>query len=95
MRKPVFGLRYNINLGVSHCFVTSDLRQRCCTIFVAKAKVVSNSIIEPPRRKTNNVVFEQVRHILGLTATKESQKLEILGLRRKGILLSEYRKQRR
>ena len=49
-------------------------------------------IFEPSRGKTNNVVSEQVRHKSGCTST---EKLEIADLSRRGIVLSEYRKQRR
>ena len=44
---------------------------------------------EPPHEKTNNVVFEQIRHKPGSTATEDSYKLEISDLRRRGIVLSE------
>ena len=32
--------------------------------------VINNNIIKPPRVKTNNVVFEQVRHKPACTATE-------------------------
>ena len=47
---------------------------------------------EPPHGKTNNVVSEQVRHKPGCTSTEE---LEISDIRRRGSVLSVYRKQRR
>ena len=43
---------------------------------------------EPPRGKTNNVISEQVRHKLGCTATEDGQRLEILDLESRGIVLS-------
>ena len=50
---------------------------------------------EPPRGKTNNVVFEQVRHKPVRTSTEDGSKLEISDLRRRGSVLSIKRKQRR
>ena len=55
---------------------------------------VSKSIIvrlqyEPPRRKTNIVVSEQVLHKPACTSTEKSQKPEISDLSRRGIVLSE------
>ena len=44
---------------------------------------------DPSRGKTNNVVFDQVRHIPGCTGTGDSKNLEISDLRRRGIVLSE------
>ena len=46
-------------------------------------------VFEPSRGKTNNVVSEQVRHKPACTVTEKSYKLEILGLSRRGIVLSE------
>ena len=37
--------------------------------------------------KTNNVVFEQVRHKLSCTSTEQCQMLEILDIGRRGIVL--------
>ena len=46
-------------------------------------------ILEPPRGKTNNVVFERVRHKPACTSTEKSKKLEISDLSRRGVVLSE------
>ena len=35
-------------------------------------KLGCEGVIEPPHGKTNNVVFEQVQHKSGCTATKDS-----------------------
>ena len=43
---------------------------------------------EPPRGKTNNVVSEQVWHKQSCTSLEDGSKLEILYLRRRGIVLS-------
>ena len=43
---------------------------------------------EPPRGKTN-VVSEQVRHKAACASTEAGYRLEILDLRRRGIVLSE------
>ena len=43
---------------------------------------------EPRHQKTNNVVFEQVRHKLVCTITEDGWGLEILDLGRRGIVLS-------
>ena len=50
--------------------------------------LVVSASYEPPRGKTNNVVFEQVRHKLGCTVTEDGQRLEILDLESRGIVLS-------
>ena len=49
---------------------------------------VYDLILEPPRGKTNNVVSEQVQHKPGCTVTEDGQRLEILYLSRRGIVLS-------
>ena len=49
---------------------------------------------EPARGKTNNAVSEQVRHKLACTVTEDGERLEILDLERRGIVLSMLRKQR-
>ena len=46
------------------------------------------SLYEPPRGKTNNVVSEQVQHKSGCTVTEADLKLEILDLKRTGSILS-------
>ena len=51
--------------------------------------LISWSLSEPPRGKTNNVVSEQVRHKPACTSTEKSKKLEISDLSRRGIVLSE------
>ena len=52
-------------------------------------KGVGYKINESPRGKTNNVVFDQVRHKPTCTVTGKSYKLEISDLSRRGIGLSE------
>ena len=49
----------------------------------------NDSLIEPPRGKTNNVVSDQVLYKPTCTSTEKSKKLEILDLSRRGIVLSE------
>ena len=45
--------------------------------------------------KTNNLDSDQVRHKPGCTVTEDGQKLEILDISRRKIVLSKFRKQRR
>ena len=49
--------------------------------------IVATTINEPPRGKTSNVVFEQVRHKSGCTVTEDDLRLEISDLERRGIVL--------
>ena len=49
---------------------------------------------EPRHEKTNNVVFEPVRHKSSCTGTEDGQKLEVSDLRRR-IVLPLLGKQRR
>ena len=44
--------------------------------------------IVPRHEKTNVLVFDQVPHKPGCTATEDGQKLEILDLESRGIVLS-------
>ena len=46
------------------------------------------SIIEPVREKTNSLGSDQVRHKPGCTVTEDGQRMEILDLERRGIVLS-------
>ena len=55
---------------------------------------VRKSTHEPVREKTNNLGSDQARHKLGCTVTEDGQRLEILDLESRGIVLSEWRKQR-
>ena len=50
---------------------------------------------EPVRKKTKNLGSDQVRHEPGCTVTKDGQRLEILDLESRGIVLSVLQKQRR
>ena len=50
---------------------------------------MSPSSLEPRHEKTNNVVFEQLRHKQGCSSTEDGKRLEILDLGRRGIVLSE------
>ena len=50
---------------------------------------------EPVRDKTNNLGFDKVRHKPDCTVTEDGQRLEILDLESRGIILSVRRKQRR
>ena len=50
---------------------------------------------ELARGKTNNVVSEQVRHKPACTVKEDGERLEILDLERRGIVLSMLPKQRR
>ena len=59
--------------------------------FLAHLRALAHQVYlkEPPRGKPNNVVSEQVPHILACTSTEKSQKSEISDLSRRGIVLSE------
>ena len=46
------------------------------------------ALFEPRHEKTNVLVSDQVRHKPGCTATEDGQRLEILDLESKGIVLS-------
>ena len=50
---------------------------------------------QPQCEKTNILVFDQVRHKAGCAATEDGQRLEILDLGSRGIVLSKQSKQRR
>ena len=59
-------------------------------IFYNTYTAIVLTTVEPPHGKTNNVVFEQVRHIPGCTGTADSKNLEILdSIRGTGIVLSK------
>ena len=64
----------------------------CKKIFRKKMSICHLQLLfyyEPPRGKTNNVVSEQVRHKPTCTSTEKSEKLEILDLSRRRIVLSK------
>ena len=79
-----------INAGIAK--INLNFRSRSHTLVIY---FIIPHIYEPPRGKTNNVVSHQVRHKLACTSTEKSYKLEISDLSRRGIVLSELRKQRR
>ena len=54
----------------------------------AKTKLSQIKIFEPVPEKTNNLGSDQVQHKSACTVTEDGQKLEILNLRRRGIVLS-------
>ena len=56
---------------------------------------VSKSYLSCIMRKTVLRISDQVRHKLGCTAIEDGQRLEISDSRRRGIVLSMQRKQRR
>ena len=51
--------------------------------------------LEPVCEKTNNLGSDKVQHKPGCAVTEEGFELEILDLRRRGIVLSVLQKQRR
>ena len=52
-------------------------------------EIPGRELNEPVRKKTNNLASNQVRHKLACTVTKDGERLEILDLESRGILLSE------
>ena len=82
-------IRHNRNDSFHTILLTFEIRKKfkLSYQYAVSADFQSYPKFQPSRGKTNNVVFEQVRHKPGCTATDDSQKLEILDLRR-GIVLS-------
>ena len=51
---------------------TKNFHFTCCLIELYFLDELTTKILEPPRGKTNNVVFEQVRHKPACTVTEKS-----------------------
>ena len=73
---------------IQHTSIVSTVLTDISGMHLFSLSMLSLVLNEPPRGKTNNVVFEQVRHTPSCTSTEECYMLDILDISRRGIALS-------